>query len=184
MPHFHIPLQSGSDEVLKLMRRKYTTEVFANKVKTIKTIMPDAFIGVDVIVGVRGETDELFEKACNFILSLDISQLHVFTYSERSGTKMLEIDHIVSLQERKRRSEVLHSISDKKTNVFYEKQMGKTAGVLWESNHNGEHMVGFTDNYVRVERAYDKNMVNKIQLVTTGEWNEERSALSCSFSGI
>lgn len=182
MPHFHIPLQSGSDEVLKIMRRRYTTEVFANKVKTIKSIMPDAFIGVDVIVGVRGETDELFEKACDFILSLDISQLHVFTYSERSGTKMLDIDHIVSIPERKRRSEVLHSISDKKTSVFYEKQMGKSLGVLWESNHNGENMVGFSNNYVRVERAYDKNLVNKVQTVTTGDWNEERSALKCIFA--
>ena len=177
MPHFHIPLQSGSNEVLQLMKRRYTTEVFALKVETIKRTIPDAFIGVDVIVGVRGETDELFNQAMTFINTLDISQLHVFSYSERSGTKMLEIAHSVSNQERKRRSDILHALSDEKTQQFYNKQIGKTAQVLWESRHNGENMVGFTGNYIRVERPYDKNLVNTIQTVTLGDWNEEKSAL-------
>lgn len=179
MPHFHIPLQSGSNEVLQLMKRRYTTEVFAQKVSTIKKIIPDAFIGVDVIVGVRGETDELFESAMKFIATLDISQLHVFSYSERAGTKMLEIEHKVTIQERKKRSDVLHVLSDEKTKIFYKAQMGKTAQVLWEGRHNGENMVGFTGNYIRVERPYDKNLVNTIQPVTLGEWNEDKSALMC-----
>jgi len=177
MPHFHIPLQSGSNDVLKLMKRRYSTEMFAQKVSTINRIIPNAFIGVDVIVGVRGETDELFEEALSFIKSLNISQLHVFSYSERAGTKMLEIDHSVSIQERKRRSDVLHKLSGEKTELFYNAQSGKTAKVLWESRHNGENMVGFTGNYVRVERPYDKNLVNTIQTIILGEWNEDKTAL-------
>jgi len=177
MPHFHIPLQSGSNEVLNLMKRRYTTEFFAQKIATIKKIMPAAFIGVDVIVGVKGETNELFEKAKAFIESLDFSQLHVFSYSERAGTKMLEIEHTVSNTERKRRSDVLHELSDKKTKLFYEKQSGKTTQVLWESRHNGEKMVGFTNNYIRVETPYDKTLVNTIRAVTLGGWNEDLSAL-------
>lgn len=177
MPHFHIPLQSGSNEVLRLMKRRYTTELFAEKVSTIKKFIPDAFIGVDVIVGVRGETDELFGQAITFIESLDISQLHVFSYSERAGTKMLEIDHKVTTPERKRRSDVLHILSDKKTKLFYESQMGKTTQVLWESRHNGDFMVGFSNNYVKAERPVDKSLVNTIQTVVLGEWNEEKTAL-------
>jgi len=179
MPHFHIPLQSGSNEVLHLMKRRYTRETFAEKVATIKKMIPDAFIGVDVIVGVRGETDELFKQALEFITSLDISQLHVFSYSERAGTKMLEIEHTVSSVERKRRSEVLHTLSDEKIRSFYLLQKGKTAQVLWESRQNGDKMVGFTDNYIRVERPYDKKLVNTIHTVTLGDFNEEKSALMC-----
>ena len=180
MPHFHIPLQSGSNEVLQLMKRRYTTELFANKVSTIKNQMPDAFIGVDVIVGVKGETDELFEQAKAFIQSLDISQLHVFSYSERAGTKMLEIEHTVSIAERKRRSDVLHVLSDEKTKQFYEKQIGKTGLVLWESRQKDDNMVGFTNNYIRIERPFEKSLVNTIQSVSFGEWNEEKSALKAS----
>jgi len=179
MPHFHIPLQSGSNEVLKVMKRRYTVEFFAEKIETIKRIMPDAFIGVDVIVGVRGETDEYFGQAMTFIESLNISQLHVFSYSERAGTKMLEIEQIVPLMERKRRSEELHALSGCKTIAFYELQMGKTAQVLWESRKNGEKMVGFTNNYVRSERPYDSMLVNTIQQVRLGDWNEEKTALMC-----
>lgn len=177
MPHFHIPLQSGTNEVLKLMKRKYDRELFAHKVDKIKTLMPHAFIGVDVIVGVRGETDELFEESCRFIDSLDISQLHVFTYSERAGTKMLDIEQNTPVAERKKRSDILHLLSDKKTKAFYESRKGKTYPVLWESRHNGENMLGFTTNYVRVERPFDKNRINKVEEVKLGEWNEERSAL-------
>ena len=177
MPHFHIPLQSGSNDVLKLMKRRYTTEFFAEKIHSIKQIMPDAFIGVDVIVGVRGETDEYFEQALHFINTLDISQLHVFSYSERAGTKMLEIEHSVLNTERKRRSEVLHSLSTIKTQQFYEDQIGKEVQVLWESRSRDDKMVGFTHNYIRVERPFEKALVNTIQSIHLGEWNEEKTAL-------
>lgn len=177
MPHFHIPLQSGTNEVLGLMKRKYNRELFAHKVQKIKQLMPHAFIGVDVIVGVRGETPELFEESCRFIDSLDISQLHVFTYSERAGTKMLDIEQNTPVQERKKRSDILHLMSDKKTKAFYESQMGKSFPVLWESRHNGDNMVGFTANYIRVERPYDKSRVNTVEVVRLGGWNEEGSAL-------
>ncbi len=177
MPHFHIPLQSGTNEVLQLMKRKYNRELFAHKVEKIKSLMPDAFIGVDVIVGVRGETAELFEESCRFIDSLDISQLHVFTYSERAGTKMLDIEENTPVVERKKRSDILHLLSDKKTKAFYESQIAKTFPVLWESRHNGDNMVGFTNNYVKVERSYDKSLVNKVEEITLGSWNEDQSAL-------
>ena len=178
MPHFHIPLQSGTNEVLQIMKRKYNRELFEHKVQTIKRLIPDAFIGVDVIVGVRGETDELFAQSCEFIDSLDISQLHVFTYSEREGTKMLEIEHSVALKERKRRSEILHKLSEKKTQEFYENQIGKTFPVLWESRHHGEQMVGFTSNYVKIERPFDKSLINCIQNVILDNWNDDKSALT------
>lgn len=177
MPHFHIPLQSGTNEVLQLMKRKYNRELFAHKVSTIKTLLPHAFIGVDVIVGVHGETEELFDESCRFIDSLDISQLHVFTYSERAGTKMLEIEHQNKISERKRRSDILHLLSDKKTKAFYNSQIGSEYPVLWESRTDGENMVGFTSNYVKVERALDKNKVNKVEFVVLGDWNEDKTAL-------
>ena len=177
MPHFHIPLQSGTNEILQLMKRRYTVELFAEKMATIKRILPDAFIGVDVIVGVRGETDELFEQSFEFIQSLDFSQLHVFTYSERANTKMLEIAHNVPVKERKRRSERLHELSEEKTAAFYASQTGKTASVLWEAKKDGEVMYGFTENYVRVERPYDKKRVNTAETVTLGDWNEDKTAL-------
>ena len=178
MPHFHIPLQSGSNEVLRLMKRKYNRELFAQKVSTIKRVLPHAFIGVDVIVGVHGETAELFEESCQFIDSLDISQLHVFTYSERADTKMLEIAHHNAAHEKKRRSDILHLLSDKKTSMFYKSQIGETYPVLWESRNHGDMMVGFTSNYVRVGKPVDKSLVNTIEIVTLGEMYEEGSALS------
>ena len=177
MPHFHIPLQSGTNEILQLMKRRYTVELFAEKMATIKRILPDAFIGVDVIVGVRGETDELFEQSFEFIQSLDFSQLHVFTYSERANTKMLEIAHNVPVKERNRRSERLHELSEEKTAAFYASQTGKTASVLWEAKKDGEVMYGFTENYVRVERPYDKKRVNTAETVTLDDWNEDKTAL-------
>ena len=183
MPHFHIPLQSGSNEVLHLMKRRYTCETFAEKVATIKKIIPDAFIGVDVIVGVRGETDEYFKQSARFISSLDISQLHVFSYSERAGTKMLEIENIVSVSDRKHRSDELHILSNEKFNAFYEMQKGKTAQVLWESRLNGDKMVGFTNNYIRVEQPYDKKCVNTIHKIKLGDWNEDKNALMCKVIG-
>ncbi len=177
MPHFHIPLQAGSDEVLSVMKRRYTIELFARKIDTIRNLIPDAFIGVDVIVGVHGETNECFEKSVEFIRSLDISQLHVFTYSERAGTKMLELGEVVPKAERKRRSDMLHRVSEEKVNAFYEKQMGKTGTVLWESRQNGDKMLGFTENYIRVEHPFVKEWINTLQKVTLGGWNDDHSAL-------
>jgi len=178
MPHFHIPLQSGTNEVLQLMKRKYKRELFENKVQKIKSLMPHAFIGVDVIVGVRGETAELFEASCEFIDTLDISQLHVFTYSERAGTKMLDIEQNTPISERKKRSEILHLLSDKKIQKFYESHISKTYPVLWESRQQGDKLVGFTNNYIKVERLYDKSKVNTVEMVQLGDWNEEKSALT------
>ena len=182
MPHFHIPLQGGTNEILQLMKRRYTRELFAEKTATIRRILPDAFIGVDTIVGVRGETDELFEKSFGFIESLDFSQLHVFTYSERANTKMLEIEYTVPIKERKRRSDELHRLSAAKTHAFYEKQIGKTAKVLWEGRKNGEYMHGFTENYVKLERLYNKKLVNTVEEVLIGGWNEENTALNVVYS--
>lgn len=171
MPHFHIPLQSGTNEVLKLMKRKYDRELFAHKVFKIKELIPHAFIGVDVIVGVHGETPELFEESCRFIDSLDISQLHVFTYSERADTKMLEIEHQNTIGERKRRSDILHQLSDKKTRAFYRSQTGLTYPVLWESRSHGEQMMGFTSNYVKVAAPMDKAKVNTLEEITITDQN-------------
>ncbi len=170
-PHFHIPLQSGSNEVLQLMKRKYNRELFAEKTKTIKQVIPHAFIGVDVIVGTRGETNEYFEDAKNFIESLDISQLHVFSYSERAGTKALEIDYTVNPQEKKLRSEILHKISDDKLHQFYHSQIGKKANVLWESTQKDELMYGFTENYIRLSAPYNKKDINTVQSIVIKEEN-------------
>ncbi len=163
MPHFHIPLQSGSNEVLKLMKRRYTRELFADKIHKIKLLIPHAFIGVDVMVGVRGETPEYFEETRSFLDSLPVSQLHVFTYSERAGTKALDIDYNVPHAERKKRNDVLHQLSERKTQAFYDSQKGRTASVLWESAKAGDTMHGFTENYVRVEAPYQKELINTIQ---------------------
>ena len=165
-PHFHIPLQSGSDELLKLMHRKYDTALFAYKIDKIKQVMPNAFIGVDVMVGVRGETPELFEECKTFIESLNISQLHVFTYSERAGTKALNITPIVPMNERRRRNEILQQVSDAKLTAFYNSQQGKEAIVLWEDSKKGDQMHGFTENYVKVECKYDKKKVNTFEKIT------------------
>ncbi|MFV0392438.1 MAG: tRNA (N(6)-L-threonylcarbamoyladenosine(37)-C(2))-methylthiotransferase MtaB [Paludibacteraceae bacterium] len=171
MPHFHIPLQSGSNDVLKLMRRRYTQEDFGDKISRIRHHLPDAFIGVDTIVGVRGETDKLFDESVKFLRDIDFSQLHVFTYSERSGTKMLEIEHNVALKERKRRSDLLHRISDDKTKAFYKQQIGRSSKVLWEAKRDHEVMYGFTENYVRLKRPFDKNYINRFEDVIVSEEN-------------
>ena len=165
-PHFHIPLQSGSDELLKLMHRRYDTALFASKIARIKQVMPNAFIGVDVMVGVRGETIELFNECKTFIESLPISQLHVFTYSERAGTKALSIEPIVPINERRRRNEILQQVSESKLNTFYQSQQGKEATVLWEDSKKGDMMHGFTENYVKVETKYNKNLVNTFEKIT------------------
>ena len=167
-PHFHIPLQSGSNEVLKIMGRRYTRELFAERVSHIKTVMPHAFIGVDCMVGVRGETAEYWEDYKAFIESLPVSQLHVFTYSERANTRMLQMDlYIVPQKERERRSKELHEISARKTAAFYAEHEGYEATVLWEGG-KGETplMYGWTENYIRVSCPYDEAKVNTFERIT------------------
>ena len=177
MPHFHIPLQSGCDEVLKLMRRRYDTALFAEKIQKIKSLMPDAFIGVDVIVGTRGETEEYFEKAYQFIKGLDVTQLHVFSYSERPGTLALKIDHVVSPDEKHERSQRLLAISDEKTKAFYRKHIGREMKVLMEHSKEGVPMHGFTDNYIRVEIKRDNELDNRIITVRLECFNEDETSL-------
>lgn len=177
MPHFHIPLQSGCDEVLKLMRRRYDTALFASKIRKIKELMPDAFIGVDVIVGTRGETPEYFEKAYEFIRGLDITQLHVFSYSERPGTQALKIDYVVPPEEKHQRSQRLLALSDEKTKAFYARHIGQEAKVLMEKSKAGMPMHGFTENYIRVELEHDDSLDNHLVQVRMGEFNEDGTAL-------
>lgn len=176
-PHFHIPLQSGSDEVLKLMRRRYDTDLFRHKIEKIKTILPHAFIGVDVIVGTRGETDELFDQARTFIESLDISQLHVFSYSERPGTQALKINHVVDPKTKHARSQQLLDLSDRKFHAFYEAHIGQAANVLFEQAKKEGMMHGFTENYIKVEIPYDSSLANETCRILLGGWNEDKTAL-------
>jgi threonylcarbamoyladenosine tRNA methylthiotransferase MtaB len=169
-PHFHIPLQSGSNEVLKIMGRRYTRELFAERVRHIKEVMPHAFIGVDCMVGVRGETEAYWEDYLAFIKQLDVSQLHVFTYSERANTRMLEMDlYVVPKAERQRRSKILHEVSEEKTKAFYAQHAGRKAVVLWESKKEGDQMAGFTDNYIKVYGPYNKAKVNSFERVEIRE---------------
>jgi len=177
MPHFHIPLQSGSDAVLKLMRRRYDKALFAEKVQRIKDEIPDAFIGVDVIVGTRGETDELFEESFEFIKSLDVTQLHVFSYSERPGTQALKIDYVVPPQVKHIRSQRLMELSDMKLKAFYRRHIGMTMPVLVEKPKKGMPTHGFTPNYIRVEMENAEQLNNQIVQVRMGEMNEEQTAL-------
>lgn len=177
MPHFHIPLQSGCDEVLKLMRRRYDTALFASKIRKIKELMPDAFIGVDVIVGTRGETPEYFEKAYEFIRGLDVTQLHVFSYSERPGTQALKIDYVVPAEEKHQRSQRLLALSDEKTKAFYARHIGQEAKVLMEKSKAGMPMHGFTENYIRVELEHDDSLDNHLVQVRMGGFNEDGTAL-------
>ena len=177
MPHFHIPLQSGCDEVLKLMRRRYTSDLFATKVRRIKDVMPDAFIGVDVIVGTRGETEELFEQGYRFIEGLDVTQLHVFSYSERPGTQALKIPHVVSPEEKHCRSQRLLELSEQKTRAFYARHIGRTMPVLLERSKPGMPMHGFTPNYIRVEVPHDDALDNQVVNLRLGDFNEDGTAL-------
>ncbi|MBP3670097.1 MAG: tRNA (N(6)-L-threonylcarbamoyladenosine(37)-C(2))-methylthiotransferase MtaB [Bacteroides sp.] len=180
MPHFHIPLQSGCDEVLKLMRRRYDTALFAHKIKKIKEVMPHAFIGVDVIVGTRGETEEHFNTTYEFLKGLDVTQLHVFSYSERPGTQALKIDYIVSPEEKHRRSQLLLNLSEEKTHAFYASHIGKEALVLMEKSKIGKPMHGFTADYVRVELERNDSWDNQLLNVRMGEFNEDGTALKGS----
>ena len=179
--HFHIPLQSGSDPVLKLMRRHYDTALFAHKVSRIKEMMPDAFIGVDLIAGMRGETTEFFEEGYQFIASLDVSQLHVFTYSERPNTRALGIEPVVDVRERHERCNKMIELSNKKLHAFYKAYQGTIRPVLFEQPSKGAPMHGFTDNYIRVEMPYDREAINEVRLVQLGEFNEAGDALMARY---
>ena len=180
MPHYHIPLQSGSDTVLRLMHRHYDRQLFADKIHRIKAVMPDAFIGVDVMVGCRGETPECFEETYDFLQGLDVTQLHVFPYSERPGTSALNIPYVVADKDKRERSHRLLELSDQKIHAFYERHIGQEAEVLFEKATRGRAMHGFTKNYVRVELSpadarteYDNRLIN----VRLGEFNHDKSAL-------
>jgi len=180
MPHFHIPLQSGSDTVLKLMHRHYDRQLFADKIYKVKTLMPDAFIGVDVMVGCRGETPECFEETYEFLNALDVTQLHVFPYSERPGTAALKIDYVVGEQDKKQRSRRLLELSDRKTEAFYARYIGQQAEVLFEKAARGRAMHGFTRNYIRVELpplASRPEYDNRLLTVELGGFNRDKTAL-------
>lgn len=178
MPHFHIPLQAGSDVVLRLMRRHYDTALFSSKIQAIRQALPDAFIGVDVIVGMRGETEENFEEGFSYIRSLDISRLHVFSYSERPGTKALEIPHVVSSAEKHARSRRLIDLSEEKRLAHFRRFVGTIRPVLWEHAKSGEPMQGFTDNYIRVCQTPSLQAEpNTVTLVRLGNLTEKSDAL-------
>jgi threonylcarbamoyladenosine tRNA methylthiotransferase MtaB len=162
VPHFHIPLQSGSDKILSLMRRRYLTDLYTSRVQTIKSLMPHCCIGVDVIVGFPGETHEDFLDTYTYLNELDISYLHVFTYSERVNTTAYKLPGKVAMNERAERSKMLHVLSDKKRRYFYEQHIGTTRPVLWEAENSGQIMFGFTDNYIKVQRPYDPLLVNEV----------------------
>ncbi len=170
-PHFHIPLQCGSDEVLKLMHRRYDTALFAERIYKIKQLMPDAFIGVDMIAGMRGETPELFEESYRFITSLPVTRLHVFPYSERTGTLALKIPYSNTPTEKQRRVKVLMDWSAGRLKEFCNSFIGTTHNVLWEAVQKGGMMFGFTDNYIRVCKPYNKASINTIEAVNLTEGN-------------
>ena len=176
MPHFHIPLQSGSDEVLRLMHRRYDTRLFADRIAYVRRAMPDAFIGVDVIVGTRGETEELFAESLQFMSEVDVSQYHVFSYSERPGTRALQIHHVVSPEEKHERSQQVLALSQQKWQGFYERFRGTSRPVLLEHSRHDGVMHGFTDNYIRVSIP-SQGMDNQIVQVQLGDWDADGNAL-------
>ena len=173
VPHFHIPLQSGSNKVLGLMKRRYKRELYVERVAKIKELMPDCCIGVDVIVGHPGETEEAFLETYNFLNELNISYLHVFTYSERENTDALKITPVVPTHKRSERSKMLHILSDKKRRYFYEQQLGKTFTVLFEEDIEDCKMQGFTENYVRVCAKYDPLLINETKEISLVSINEK-----------
>ncbi len=163
VPHFHIPLQSGCDDLLKKMKRRYLTSLYRNRVEKIREVMPHACIGVDVIVGFPGETEEKFMETYRFIQELPISYLHVFTYSERENTEAAEMDQVVPIPERKRRNKMLRILSEKKKHAFYESQLGTVQPLLWEHENKDGYMLGFSSNYIRVKKPFDPDSVNQIE---------------------
>jgi len=173
VPHFHIPLQSGSDELLKKMKRRYQRDTYTNRVDSIKKIMPDACIGVDVIVGFPGETDALFLETYNYLNALDISYLHVFTYSERPNTEAVSMDGIVANNIRSKRSKMLRGLSVKKRRAFYEGQLGNTFTVLFESENKEGYIHGFTENYIKVKSPWNPDLANTLQKVTLSKIDDD-----------
>ena len=173
VPHFHIPLQSGSDELLKKMKRRYLTNIYTNRVSKIKEVMPNACIGVDVIVGFPGETDELFLETYNYLNQLDISYLHVFTYSERPNTEAVLMDGVVPKKTRAKRSKMLRGLSVKKRRAFYETQLGHTLTVLFESENKEGYIYGFTQNYVKVKTPWNPELINTLHTVTLTKIDED-----------
>ncbi|MBN3583540.1 tRNA (N(6)-L-threonylcarbamoyladenosine(37)-C(2))-methylthiotransferase MtaB [Algoriphagus aestuarii] len=172
VPHFHVPLQSGSNTILRKMGRRYLRELYEDRVSKIKGLMPHACIGVDVIVGFPGETDEIFLETYNFLNELDISYLHVFTYSERANTRAVEMDDIVPMKKRNERSKMLRILSEKKRRKFYEENLGKTFSVLFEEDMEDGKIHGFTENYIRVAAKYDPMLINEVKMVTLDKINE------------
>lgn len=177
VPHFHIPLQSGSNAVLKRMRRRYLRELYAERVAKIKSLMPDACIGVDVIVGFPGETDEHFLETYHFLNDLDVSYFHVFTYSERDNTLAAEMDGVVSNRVRNKRSRMLRGLSAKKRRAFYESQIGKKREILFESEDKDGFIFGYTENYVKVKTRWNPDLVNTLQQHTLSAIDADGSAL-------
>jgi len=173
VPHFHIPLQSGSDEILKLMRRRYLSDIYVDRVSRIRKVMPNACIGVDVIVGFPGETEEHFLETYNFLNELDISYLHVFTYSERDNTPAAQMDGVVPIKVRKKRSKMLRGLSAKKRRAFYESQLGNTGTVLFEGENKEGYIHGFTENYVKVKTPWDPSKVNTLQRIKLTKIDED-----------
>lgn len=173
VPHFHIPLQSGSDEMLASMRRRYKRDLYADRVAHIRKMMPDACIGVDVIVGYAGETDVYFQETVEFLKGLDVSYFHVFTYSERANTKAVEIDDVVPQKVREERNMILSSLSEKKRRAFYEKYLGQTATILPEDEEKNGFMYGFTDNYIKVAIPYDAQLVNQLTEIELTQFTED-----------
>ena len=173
VPHFHIPLQSGSDDLLKKMKRRYLTSLYLNRINKIRQVMPDSCIGVDVIVGFPGETEELFLETYNFLNQLPISYLHVFTYSERENTEAAAMENVVPIPERKRRNKMLRILSEKKKMSFYQTQVGKTLPVLWEHENKNGLMFGFTENYVRVQKQFDLSSVNQVEILELQKIQED-----------
>ncbi|MBL7930729.1 MAG: tRNA (N(6)-L-threonylcarbamoyladenosine(37)-C(2))-methylthiotransferase MtaB [Bacteroidia bacterium] len=179
VPHFHIPLQSGSNEILKRMKRRYVRELYSERVAKIRELMPDCCIGVDVIVGFPGETEEHFLETYNFLNTLDVSYLHVFTYSERDNTEAISMQDPVPMVDRKRRNKMLRILSAKKLRAFYEKQKGKEMTVIFEHENKNGFMYGFSQNYVKVKHPFDASLCNKMVQVSLGDFNEEGN-LNCS----
>jgi threonylcarbamoyladenosine tRNA methylthiotransferase MtaB len=181
VPHFHIPLQSGSNEILKKMKRRYVRELYADRVANIRRLMPDCCIGVDVIVGFPGETEEHFMETYQFLNGLDISYLHIFTYSERDNTEAIHMPGVVPVAERKRRNKMLRILSAKKLRAFYETQKGKALTVIFEYENKEGFMYGYTENYVKLKMPYDQNLCNLPLPVIVGDFDEEGN-MSCYLS--
>lgn len=179
MPHFHIPLQSGSDKILGLMKRKYDTKLFIDKVRTIHRIIPEVCIGIDVIVGFPGETDTDFNDTFEMLKSVDVAHFHVFSYSERENTLSSKMDNKVSDFNKEKRSKILHKLSDDKKEIFYKRNIGKEVKVLFESRSKAGYMEGFTENYIKVEALANKELYNNMSNVKLISYNNEKMIMNC-----